>query len=168
MRIIFDTLQQSEYSIVSYRLCLVRWQSYSWMAVTWKICVLGFWQSCFVVSEQVTTVRMSMNFELICRLCLTSGKPLLPLFDKHQTLPSKIKAFAPCLKVSFFIFYSLSPNRRCVSEIVKCWIPATERLSVFVEDVIWGLYALTMDVTFYGMRHCSVVDGNRTRGKVRL
>jgi hypothetical protein len=31
---------------------------------------------------------------------MTTGKPLLPLFDKHKTLPLKIKAFAPDLKVS--------------------------------------------------------------------
>jgi hypothetical protein len=44
--------------------------------------------------------RMSMNFDVICRLCMTKGKPLLPLYDKHKTLPLKIKAFAPDLKVS--------------------------------------------------------------------
>jgi len=71
------------------------------------------------VSEQLATLRMSMNFELVCRLCLTSGKPLLPLFDKHQTLPSKIKTFAPCLKVGSF-FWSVPSNRACACEIVKC------------------------------------------------
>ncbi|KDR19433.1 hypothetical protein L798_06207 [Zootermopsis nevadensis] len=54
---------------------------------------------------------MPMNFDLLCRLCMTRGKPLLPLFDKHKTFPSKIKTFAPDLKM--FVGDNL-PTQICV------------------------------------------------------
>ena len=112
-----------------------------------------FWQSCFVVFEQLATVRMSMNFELVCRLCLTSGKPLLPLFDKHQTLPSKIKTFAPCLKVGFFC--SVPSNRVCACEIVKCWNEIRWRKVCCGRSiVIWGFTAMAMKKTLFEMRCC--------------
>jgi hypothetical protein len=137
----------------AFRLCLVLHQSCSYISITWTIHLFCFWQSCFVVSEQLATVGMSMNFESVCRLCLTSGKPLLPLFDKHQTLPSKIKTFAPCLKVGFFC--SVPSNRVCACAIVKCWNKIRWRKVCCGRSiVIWGFTAIAMKIMFFEMRCC--------------
>jgi hypothetical protein len=78
-----------------------------WLPADEPLLVCVCYVTCFGVGSCmygcVTAIdisRMSMNFDVICRLCMTTGKPLLPLFDKHKTLPLKIKAFAPDLKVS--------------------------------------------------------------------
>ncbi|PSN38757.1 hypothetical protein C0J52_08876 [Blattella germanica] len=48
---------------------------------------------------ELTNIAMTLNFNEICRLCMSEKTKMLPLFVQEDSLSEKIKAFIPSLKL---------------------------------------------------------------------
>jgi hypothetical protein len=66
------------------------------------------------LTVKCSELEMSLNFDRVCRLCLTVTDYMLPLFNEDAVLPTRIMVVVPVMKVNVLLVYLLCIFVRCV------------------------------------------------------
>lgn len=78
---------------------------------------------CDGIGNSNSIQKTAFNFNNVCRLCMSRGKPLVPIFDEEGMLSIRIMSLVPlvkvgyyCISVNYFLFVSTTGYRKYVKK----------------------------------------------------